>query len=134
MQWFPVTIRLIVLIYLDLNRAMKKYDMEVKLTPVNPIVTKPVLTKQERVIRSGDELFLICFGSTIFLVISIVMMAKAWKASRAKNVTFNCLPKLPCTNCHFFTNNRYLRCTVRPSCVLTEQALDCSDYRPLSEN
>lgn len=112
---------------------MKKYDLNVKLTPVNPIATQPVQTNQERVIRSGDGLFLIRFGFTMILVVAILMLAKAWKVVRAKNVTFNYFPKLPCKNCHFFTNNQYLRCTVRPSCVLTEQALYCSDYRPLSK-
>jgi len=113
---------------------MKKYDLEVTLPAINPIATQPVIAKQERAVKSGDGLFLIRFGFTMILVISILILAKAWKVVRAKNVTFNYCPKLPCKNCHFFTNNHYLRCTVRPSCVLTEQALDCSDYRPLSKN
>lgn len=101
--------------------------MEVKPTAVNPIATKPVLTKQERAIGSGDGLSHL--GFTIILVVAILMLAKVWEVVRAKNVTFNYFHKHPCLNCHFFTNNHYLRCTVRPSCVLTEQALDCSDYR-----
>lgn len=113
---------------------MNKYDLEVKQTGVNPIATKPVLTNQERVARSGDRASLICFGSTMVLVTSILILAKAWKVVRAKNVTFNCFYTLPCRNCHFFTNNHHLRCTVHPSAALTEQALDCPDYHPLSKN
>jgi hypothetical protein len=113
---------------------MKKYDLEVKQTAVTPIATKPVLTNQEKVARSGDGLSLICFGSLIVLVISILMLAKTWKVVRAKNITFNYFPKLPCRNCHFFANNHYLRCTVNPAGVLTEQSVDCPDYRPLSKN
>lgn len=113
---------------------MKKYDPEVKPTPINPIAITPVLTKQESAIGSREGLSLLHFGSTMVLVISILMLAKVWKFVRAKNVTINCSPKFPCRNCHFFTNNHYLRCTVRPSCVLTEQAFDCPDYRPLSKN
>jgi len=112
---------------------MKKYDLEAKLTPVNPIATKPVLTKQEKAIGSS-EVSIFWFGFPMVLVIAIVMLAKVWKIVRAKNVTVGCCPKLPCGNCHFFTNNHYLRCAVRPSCVLTEQAFDCPDYRPLSKN
>lgn len=136
MKRFPVTITLSVHTYVNvnLNRVMNKYDLEVKLTAVNPIATQPVQTNQERVTISGDGLSLIRFGSMIVLVTSILMLAKAWKVVRAKNVTFDYFPKLPCRNCYFFTNNHYLRCTVRPSCVLTEQAFDCSDYRPLSKN
>lgn len=37
--------------------------------------------------------------------------------------------KLPCYQCQFFTNNPYLRCAVRPETVLTEDALDCSDFQ-----
>ncbi len=113
---------------------MKKYDLEVKLPAVNPIATQPVLTNQERAIRSGDGLSLILFSSPMVLVISILILEKVWKVVRVKNVTFNCSHVLPCKDCHFFTNNHYLRCTVRPSCVLTKQALDCPDYRPLSKH
>lgn len=38
----------------------------------------------------------------------------------------------PCKNCQFFANNRYLNCSVHPSIVLTEQAVNCPDY--CSEN
>ena len=113
---------------------MNKYDLEVKLTAVNPIATQPVQTNQERAIRSEDGLSLILFGSPMVLVISILILEKVWKVVRAKNVTFNYSYTLPCKECHFFTNNHYLRCTVRPSYVLTKQALDCPDYRPLSKN
>lgn len=36
----------------------------------------------------------------------------------------------PCRGCHYFDSNPYLRCTVNPTTVLTEEAVDCSDYRP----
>jgi hypothetical protein len=89
MKRFPVTITLSVHTYVNLNRVMNKYDLEVKLTAVNPIATQPVQTNQERVTISGDGLSLIRFGSMIVLVTSILMLAKAWKVVRAKNVTFD---------------------------------------------
>ncbi|MBD2776695.1 hypothetical protein [Iningainema tapete] len=44
--------------------------------------------------------------------------------------TTNTLHKVPCKNCQYFSNNRYLKCAIQPSIVLTEQAKDCSDYCP----
>jgi hypothetical protein len=38
--------------------------------------------------------------------------------------------EIPCSECKFFTNNHRLKCTVRPTIANTEEAIDCSDYRP----
>ncbi|MEB3355894.1 MAG: hypothetical protein VKK04_04155 [Synechococcales bacterium] len=38
------------------------------------------------------------------------------------------LPQIPCTNCRFFNQNPYLKCTVHPDRALTPDALHCSDY------
>lgn len=43
--------------------------------------------------------------------------------------TQSCEP-IPCRNCRFFKDSRYLRCAVHPSTVLTKQALNCLDYQP----
>jgi len=137
MKWFLVTITLsvcILYVHTELNRVMNKYDLEVKQTAAHQIATQPVQTNQERAIRSEDGLSLILFSSPMVLVISILMLEKVWKVVSAQNVTFNYSDTLPCKDCYFFTNNHYLRCTVRPSCVLTKQALDCPDYRPLSKH
>ncbi|MEH1838679.1 MAG: hypothetical protein V7L20_07895 [Nostoc sp.] len=40
------------------------------------------------------------------------------------------LYKLPCKNCSFYSNNHYLKCAVNPSIVLTEEAINCSEYSP----
>ncbi|MEH1870396.1 hypothetical protein [Nostoc sp.] len=40
------------------------------------------------------------------------------------------LDKLPCKNCSFYSNNHYLKCAVNPSIVLTEEAMNCSEYSP----
>ncbi|MFN6466175.1 MAG: hypothetical protein RMZ41_030775 [Nostoc sp. DedVER02] len=44
--------------------------------------------------------------------------------------TVNKLHKLPCKNCRFYSNNHYLKCAVNPSIVLTEEAMNCSEYSP----
>jgi len=40
------------------------------------------------------------------------------------------LQKVPCKKCRFFANNHYLKCAVKPDTVLTEEAIDCSEYVP----
>jgi hypothetical protein len=35
-----------------------------------------------------------------------------------------------CERCRFFSNNRYLKCAVQPSLVLTKEADACPDYYP----
>ncbi|WP_071188493.1 hypothetical protein [Trichormus sp. NMC-1] len=44
--------------------------------------------------------------------------------------TINGLQKVPCKNCKFFANNHYLKCAVQPDLVLTEEAINCSEYCP----
>jgi hypothetical protein len=48
--------------------------------------------------------------------------------SRAKQ-----MHEIPCTRCRFFTNDHYLKCTVQPKIANTEEAINCSDYRPESD-
>ncbi|MBN3908135.1 MAG: hypothetical protein HWQ35_16780 [Nostoc sp. NMS1] len=45
-------------------------------------------------------------------------------------ISINGLHKLPCKNCRFYSNNHYLKCAVNPSIVLTEEAINCSEYSP----
>ena len=45
-------------------------------------------------------------------------------------VNTNPLHKVRCRNCQFFSTDRYLKCAVQPSIVLTKQAENCPDYCP----
>ncbi|HLO89288.1 MAG TPA: hypothetical protein VK203_30370 [Nostocaceae cyanobacterium] len=45
-------------------------------------------------------------------------------------LTINGLQKVPCKNCQFFANNHYLKCAVQPHLVMTEEAVNCSEYLP----
>lgn len=38
------------------------------------------------------------------------------------------LHQIPCSGCQFFTDEYYLKCTVRPSSALTEAAIGCPDF------
>lgn len=40
--------------------------------------------------------------------------------------------KVLCSHCHYFSGNPYLRCSVHPNTVMTEQAVGCADYVPNS--
>lgn len=37
---------------------------------------------------------------------------------------------IPCRKCQFFDNNQQLPCAVQPAVVLSEEAINCSDYAP----
>jgi uncharacterized membrane protein YciS (DUF1049 family) len=47
--------------------------------------------------------------------------------------TTNSLNKVQCKNCQFFSSNRYLKCAVQPSLVLTKEAESCPDYCPIHQ-
>ncbi|WP_445634937.1 hypothetical protein NSTC745_06822 [Nostoc sp. DSM 114161] len=38
--------------------------------------------------------------------------------------------KVPCKKCRFYSNNNYIKCAVKPSIVLTEEAMNCPEYSP----
>lgn len=38
--------------------------------------------------------------------------------------------QIPCANCQFFTGDYNLKCTVRPTDALSEDAIECPDYSP----
>jgi hypothetical protein len=44
------------------------------------------------------------------------------------------LHNIPCSNCQYFTNSNYLKCTVNPDLACSENAIDCRDFSPLSAN
>lgn len=48
--------------------------------------------------------------------------------------SINALQKVPCKKCLFYSNNHYLKCAVNPSIVLTEEAMNCSEYLPINKN
>ena len=35
---------------------------------------------------------------------------------------------IPCLRCHYFSLNPYVKCTLHPHSVLTNEAIDCQDY------
>lgn len=105
------------------NTAQKKILHEIKLSDVPP---KP------QGLNTTD--FLMFLGPVSFIMgwaVLFVMLSKIGSAARDEIFTsIKPLHRVPCKNCRFFGNNPYLKCAINPSIVLTEQALDCSDYQP----
>lgn len=59
----------------------------------------------------------------------IVIVHKRYLAEEAKKIKE--LDEYPCKDCRFISNNKYLKCAVNPSTVLTKASIDCQDYDPL---
>lgn len=58
-----------------------------------------------------------------------LMLSKRGRIARNEiAVNIKSLNQIPCKNCKFFANNPHLKCAIQPSLVLTEKAIDCSDY------
>jgi hypothetical protein len=51
-----------------------------------------------------------------------------WSALRDGVSNAKRMHQIPCANCHFFTGDYHLKCTVRPTTALSEAAIDCLDY------
>jgi hypothetical protein len=69
-------------------------------------------------------------GFIMAWIVLFLMLSKIWTVKKDEIVAaIQHSQQLRCRNCHFFSNNPYLKCALHPSIVLTEQALDCSDYR-----
>ncbi|WP_017717590.1 hypothetical protein [Kamptonema formosum] len=69
----------------------------------------------------------VCFVSAWVLVLMLgwgLWSAVADGVARSKR-----MHQIPCANCAFFTNDYRLKCPVRPTIALTEEAIGCTDYR-----
>ncbi len=51
-----------------------------------------------------------------------------WSLCRDSFKRAQAMHKIPCAGCQFFTNSHYLKCSVRPSVALSEEAIGCPDF------
>jgi hypothetical protein len=70
----------------------------------------------------------VCFV-TAWVVVGLVLLTIWTSISDARTYT-NQMHQIPCSGCQFFTNTYYLKCTVRPTSALTEDAINCADFCP----
>lgn len=70
-------------------------------------------------------------GFIIGWVVFLLMLQKIRSFLNYKMVfPINSSHKVPCKNCRFYSNNNYIKCAVKPSIVLTDEAMNCSEYSP----
>jgi hypothetical protein len=83
-------------------------------------------------IRSSISALIITGAIAIGMMIYIIGHKRHdhWRRKSHKNPHLKSYLLIPCCNCYFYKDNRYLRCAVHPSTVLTQQAIDCLDYQP----
>ena len=109
----------------QLNAAVEK---SINQTVLMEHFQVPLIGKKLMISIKIDEILLLIL---ICLVISrkINPLASSfWIAQNKKRSSSNYYHQVPCKNCQFFSNNRLLKCAVHPTTVLTERALNCSDY------
>jgi len=74
----------------------------------------------------------VCFVSAWAIV--LLLGWSLWSAMRDTVVQSQQLHRIPCAGCRFFTHDYHLKCTVHPSIALTKDAIDCSDYTPVTNS
>ena len=68
-------------------------------------------------------------GFIIVRAVFVLIIPAIWiKINKQRVVTIGGRQRIPCKSCQYFVNNTYLKCAVHPNIVLTQKALNCSDY------
>ncbi|MGL5058835.1 MAG: hypothetical protein ACRC62_02545 [Microcoleus sp.] len=70
----------------------------------------------------------VCAWGLMFLIFSSISGSVAASVRRAQQ-----MHKIPCANCVFFTGDYHLKCPVHPKIALSEDAIDCPDFRSHSK-
>ena len=79
---------------------------------------------------ADSTLLVLLAGSTCLGIIALVWgkLSSKLRVRGVSGLTSRLVPPVPCKNCRFFAQNKYLHCAVHPATVLTPQAANCSDY------
>lgn len=111
---------------MDDNKIIEQYLVVQNndVTQTNQTNAKPL-----RGITSDYIMFWGIFGFIICWAAIFFMLSKRARFTRKEiAVNIKTTEQIPCKNCKFYSNDPHLKCAVNPSVVLTEQAIDCSDY------
>jgi hypothetical protein len=68
----------------------------------------------------------------IISMLSGLFFWSSWKVVKAGISQLRRLHQIPCSKCVFFTGDYRLKCTVHPSKALSEDALNCLDFEPMT--
>ena len=83
----------------------------------------------EALIYGGSFSFVVLFTGTL------IWFTKTRREFKLDSFfRLNPFNQVPCRNCQFFSANHYLKCAVHPSDVLSDKAINCSDYCPPNKN
>lgn len=74
----------------------------------------------------------ICFVAAWSFVLLTVL--QIYSATRDGVKRAQQMHQIPCANCQFFTGDYNLKCTVHPTSALSEDAIGCMDYYPISKS
>ncbi|WP_009632541.1 hypothetical protein [Synechocystis sp. PCC 7509] len=106
--------------YLAISNSVTQTNQnEVKLENVKPIGD----VASDQIVFWGITGFAVCWVAIFFMLSKRVRFARKEIA-----VNIKVLHQIPCKNCKFYSSDPHLKCAVNPSTVLTEKAIDCSDY------
>ena len=103
--------------------------MEAKLITMPPHSLPPGYRGAEAISVPDVGLLIVVSVSLIWAIAAAI---RPFIPKRLQQQLFRLKPphKTLCHQCQYFGHNAYLKCTVHPATVLTEQAIDCLDYSP----
>ncbi len=104
--------------------------MEKLLVEIVPFSPAPIAPQKPSNLLFISEAF---FVVTIFLIFSILIAPVSNFLFKNRRYLFNfkSYKKVAChqcNTCQYFGSNPYLKCSIHPITVLTEDAIDCIDY------
>lgn len=119
------------------DRIPSNNELETNTTTTNSIVessssASATAAKTSGYIRNEIDASIAMFmvWIVVWSIVSLILFKFIQKltAVKIKGLSIYSSSQIPCRNCKFFTDNRYLKCAVRPSTVLTKQAIECSEF------
>ncbi len=140
MIWASVPIPIIRLINLRtmiLDKNMATVQVESKLVKIQPDLAQSSEARPHQTAQFDG--FLLWFPLSFAVVWAIARLFHGRFADfifrRPKlgwnKANFKHSGNVPCRSCRYFTNSLYLKCTVHPTTVMTQAAINCSDYHML---
>jgi aminoglycoside phosphotransferase len=72
----------------------------------------------------------IFYCSFVWLMVALFIAWRLIKITRQAVSHLQRLHQIPCANCAFFTGDYRLKCTVHPITAMSEEAIDCHDFTP----
>lgn len=116
---------------MDMDKIIEQYLAEqnndiAQTTQSDPKVenVKPLEgVSSDFIMLGGFVGFVICWAAIFLMLSKRVRLARKEVAINIKS-----LEQIPCKNCNFYSNDPHLKCAVNPSVVMTEKAVDCTDY------